>query len=210
MTEYRRKLPHFHPDGAYLFVTWRLWGTLPRRSHMAGETACPTTKRFQTAGETATAGQAFVADDRELDRATKGPTWLSNPRIASMVADTIRAGDDERHFYKLRAWVILSNHVHLLILPHVAVPAITRWLKGSTARRANQILGRARTPFWQDESFDHWVRNDHQFERIVRYIEENPVKAGLVKSAWDWPWSSANGQAKPPAPQISSGARPAT
>ena len=65
---------------------------------------------------------------------------------------------------------------------------------------ANQLLGRVGSTFWQDESFDHWVRNDHQFERITRYIEDNPVTAGLVKCAAEWPWSSATRQATPPAP----------
>ena len=192
MTGYRRRLPHFHPEGAYLFLTWRLWGTLPKRSKMAGETACPTVN--------ATPGHAFVATDRALDRATTGPTWLTDPRIAEIVSNTIRAGEKERQFYQLGAWAIMSNHVHLLLLPLVPLSKITRWLKGSTAHRANQLLGRVGSTFWQDESFDHWVRNDHQFERITRYIEDNPVTAGLVKCAAEWPWSSATRQATPPAP----------
>jgi REP element-mobilizing transposase RayT len=94
----------------------------------------------------------------------------------------------------------MPNHVHLLILPQVPVPAITRWLKSWTARQANQLLGLAGQPFWQDESYDHWVRNRRQRDRIVRYIEENPVSAGLAASAEQWGWSSAGGQAAPPAP----------
>jgi type I restriction enzyme R subunit/putative DNA methylase len=94
----------------------------------------------------------------------------------------------------------MSNHVHLLILPKVAVSAIMRWLKGSTARSANQLLGRTGQPFWQDESYDHWVRNSKQFDRIIEYIEENPVSTGLVASPELWPWSSAAWQAEPPAP----------
>ena len=101
------------------------------------------------------------------------------------------AGDQERAFYELAAWVIMPNHVHLLILPKVAVPEITRWLKGSTARRANRLLGRTGLPFWQDESYDHWVRNPKEFDRITGYIEDNPVSAGLVGSMDLWPWSSA-------------------
>jgi REP element-mobilizing transposase RayT len=94
----------------------------------------------------------------------------------------------------------MPNHVHLLILPKEPLPIITRWLKGSTARHANQLLGRTGQPFWQDESFDRWVRNDREFERIARYIEENPVSAGLASSTALWPWSSAGWQAKTPAP----------
>jgi hypothetical protein len=94
----------------------------------------------------------------------------------------------------------MPNHVHLLILPTVAVATLMRWLKGSTARRANQILGRTGRPFWQDESYDHYLRDPKQISRTTAYIEQNPVCAGLARSAEDWPWSSAGWQAKPPAP----------
>jgi hypothetical protein len=70
----------------------------------------------------------------------------------------------------------------------------TRWLgplKGFTAYRANQILGRAGKQFWQDESYDHLVRNSVEFDRIRAYIENNPVKAGLVTAPEQFRWSSA-------------------
>jgi REP element-mobilizing transposase RayT len=66
-----------------------------------------------------------------------------------------------------------------------------RWLKGSTARQANLILGRTGEAFWQDESFDHRVRDEVELHRIVRYVEHNPVNASLVANPGDWPWSSA-------------------
>ena len=127
-------------------------------------------------------------------------SFLKEPSIANLVVETIVAGERERGFYELSAWVVMPNHVHLLILPKVALPEITRWLKGSTARRANQLLGRTGLPFWQDESYDHWVRTTKELDRIIGYIEENPVSAGLVVSMELWPWSSAAWQAKPPAP----------
>jgi putative DNA methylase len=68
---------------------------------------------------------------------------------------------------------------------------ITRSLKGSTAREANKLLDRTGQPFWQDESYDHWARDDDEFSRIIAYIENNPVKAGLVLKPEDWQWSSA-------------------
>ena len=55
-------------------------------------------------------------------------------------------------------------------------------------------LGRTGKPFWQVESYDHWVRNAYQFQRIISYIEWNPVSAGLVEKPEDWPWSSAHRQ----------------
>ena len=94
----------------------------------------------------------------------------------------------------------MPNHVHLLILPQVPVAVLRRWLKGSTAREANRILGRTGQPFWQDESYDHSLRQRSQIDRTVTYIEQNPVPAGLVGSAERWLWSSAGWQAKPPAP----------
>jgi type I restriction enzyme R subunit/putative DNA methylase len=94
----------------------------------------------------------------------------------------------------------MPNHVHLLILPKVLVAVLMRWLKGSTARGANRILGRTGQPFWQDESYDHYLRRPSQIERTIAYIEENPVSAGLVRSAECWPWSSAGWQAETPAP----------
>ena len=85
----------------------------------------------------------------------------------------------------------MPNHVHVLLRPKTSMPAITRWLKGSTARQANLILGRTGEAFWQDESFDHRVRDEAELDRIVRYVEYNPVNAGLAANPRDWPWSSA-------------------
>ena len=124
----------------------------------------------------------------------------SESPIADLVSQAILIGDGERHFYQLFAWVVMPNHVHLLILPRVPMAGVMRWLKGSTARSANRILGRTGQPFSQDESYDHYLRRSSQVHRTVSYIEENPVKAGLVGSSERWPWSSAGWQAKPPAP----------
>ncbi len=185
MAEYRRRLPHFQPDGAPLFVTWRLSGSIPRKADSILY---------------ATPGHAFVAQDRALDRDSSGPHWLAYPKIADLVAHTILIGEGERRFYELLAWVVMPNHVHLLVVPDMPLPVLMRWLKGSTARSANRILGRTRQPFWQDESYDHCLRRADQIRRTMAYIEQNPVAAGLVLSAERWKWSSAGWQAKPPAP----------
>jgi REP element-mobilizing transposase RayT len=186
MVNYRRRLPHIHPSDAHVFLTWRLFGSLP-----ATVTFAPTP----------TAGHAFVAQDRALERCSSGPRWLKQTRIADLVANSIDVGERERKFYELSAWVIMPNHVHLLIRPHVPVAVIMRWLKGSTAHGANRILGRTGQPFWQDESYDHYARTSAERNRIIGYIEANPVAAGLVDSPELWPWSSVSWQAKPPAPQ---------
>jgi REP element-mobilizing transposase RayT len=184
---YRRKLPHWHPDieeEVFLFVTWRLAGSLPRiqpLKRLAGASTCPTLS----------AGRAFVALDREMDRAAFGPVWLRDASVAQAVAHALLHGGSDRHFYQLRAWVIMPNHVHVLLRPKTALPVITRWLKGSTARQANLILGRTGQTFWQDESFDHRVRDEEELTQIARYVEYNPVSAGLAVSPGGWPWSSA-------------------
>jgi REP element-mobilizing transposase RayT len=62
----------------------------------------------------------------------------------------------------------MPNHVHVILEPHLALPEIMRWLKGRTARKANQILGRTGSPFWQDESFDHWVRTAEELRDLTQ------------------------------------------
>jgi hypothetical protein len=135
-----------------------------------------------------------------LEKKPCGPLWLADPAVARLVSDAIEYGEHGRGFYRLHAWVIMPNHVHILITPKVEVASIMRWLKGSTARDANRLIGRTGERFWQDESWDHWIRRDEGFSRTRRYIEENPVSAGLVASAEMWPWSSAGRQAKAPVP----------
>ena len=66
-----------------------------------------------------------------------------------------------------------------------------RRLKGASARRAHQLLGMSGRPFWQQESYDHLVRNDEEFRRIGRSIVRNPVRAGLARVEEEYPWSSA-------------------
>ncbi len=129
--------------------------------------------------------------DRELDKARCGPTWLKDDRLAKVVVDSLNYGSERLRLYRLSAYVVMSNHVHILIWPQALLPRITKAIKGFTAYEANRILGRTGKKFWQDESFDHSVRTEEEFYRIAKYIERNPVKAALVKTAEEWPWSSA-------------------
>ncbi len=163
MAEYRRRLPHFHPDGEHLFVTWRLHGSLP---------VAPLDVIY------ATPGHRFAVEDRALAQ-SHARLWMSNPRVARQVVEAIRTGES-RKLYELHAWVVMPNHVHMLILPHVPLPQITHWIKGRTAREANLLLKRTGEPFWQHESWDHWVRNEREFHRIVAYIEENRFRQGWL------------------------------
>ncbi|HEX4003129.1 MAG TPA: transposase [Candidatus Acidoferrales bacterium] len=178
MTFYRRNLPHWHPDSKALFITWRLHGSLPKP------------REFQ-ADEDAFMEEDWIEVDAALDHAESGPLWLKDARIAALVVAAMEAGSAEFCRYDLHAYVVMANHVHMLLTPKTEVPKIARSLKGVTARAANLILRRTGKPFWQDESFDHWIRDDSDFTKNLHYIEHNPVAAGFAATPQDWPWSSA-------------------
>jgi len=133
--------------------------------------------------------------------------------------------------YNLHRYVVMPNHVHILIEPlfieiksstdfrvcgsprrelnqkaykksqagkpmlqedfnYWKISKIMQSLKGYTANKCNKIFKR-KGKFWQDESFDHWVRNEEEYQGIINYIDSNPVVAGLCKKPSDWEWSSA-------------------
>jgi putative transposase len=119
--------------------------------------------------------------------------WLKQPEIAQIVVDAIRFRADRLQRYDLHAFVVMSNHVHLLLHPRVEAAVILKNLKGITARRSNVVLKRVGQLFWLDESFDHWIRGEVEFAETRAYIESNPVRAGLVAKPEDYPWSSASG-----------------
>src|SRR5713226_4227744 len=202
MAFYRRNLPHWHPEGASIFLTWRLYGSLPVDARSTARIGCATRSSWQSTaveerkGKSAamqegkskstarigcatkpsdSPGRAFRLVDSVLDRADKGPLWLKDPRIARCVMEAIHLGEKKLGFYSLHAFVIMPNHIHLLITPGVPVSRVMNGLKGITAREANCILNRKGQHFWQDESFDQWVRSSAEFDRVQAYIERNPV-----------------------------------
>jgi REP element-mobilizing transposase RayT len=61
-------------------------------------------------------------------------------------------------------------------------------LKGYTAHEANKVLNRTGT-FWEAESYDHEIRDGEEFGRVIRYVINNPVKAGLVQHWSEWKWT---------------------
>jgi len=182
---YTRRLPHWDSIGAPLFVTFRLHGSLPA------------SRVFPPAR--VSNGRAFVAMDRLLDAARLGPVYLKQPSIANLVMQSLFDGQRRFRRYTLHAFVIMPNHVHMLV--ESAAP-MSRWLgplKGFTGHKANEALGLGGA-FWQDESYDRLVRNDEEFDRIRRYIENNPGTAGLVCTPEAYRWSSA-GQSPAAAPK---------
>ena len=192
MSYYHRNLPHWQPEGVPIFLTWRLFGSLPAALQTTARIGCSTTPP-----PALSSGKKFKQMDSLLDKATCGPFWLNDSQIARCVTNAIHFGSSNLNFYSLHAFVVMPNHIHLLITPKVPIPRITNGLKGVTARDANALLHRAGQHFWQDESFDHWVRNPAQFDRVRAYIESNPVSAGLTPSPEAWPWSSASQNNRP-------------
>lgn len=147
----------------------------------------------------------FARLDEWLDHTTTGPHWLKEERIARIVSDKIHDLDGKN--YDLIAYCIMSNHAHLsfdttgynqISATNIAgktknypVADAMRLLKGNTSRFCNLALKRTGA-FWQKESYDHYVRDAEELYRIVGYILNNPVKAGLVKHWQDWKFSYVN------------------
>ena len=173
----RRRLPHIYAENRWLFVTWTLHASVP-------------SWRFPRPTKT-TSGEAFAWIDAYLDTRRSGPTFLAHETIAEIVIDSLYRGVKLDH-YELGPFAIMPNHVHALFLPTISPSLFLKAIKGSTAREANKILNRTGEPFWQRESYDHWVRSAEEWGRIARYIERNPIKADLVRNIEDYVWSSAH------------------
>ena len=193
---YERHLPHQVPEGFPIFLTWNLKGALPaevierlrqererleRESPREGETTVDRRLRHDKI--------LFGMSDRYLDLADKGPLHLKDPAIAKLVEDAILFGVPGR--YDLFAWCVMANHVHVFLEPRWELKKVTQGLKGYTAHEINALQGARGRVFWQDESYDHWARDEAEILRIIAYIENNPVAAGLCARPEDWPYSSA-------------------
>jgi REP element-mobilizing transposase RayT len=133
--------------------------------------------------------------DDYLD-AGHGECLLSQPQIAALVEDALLHFDQQR--YRLLAWCVMPNHVHALIETVAGWPLgeILHSWKSFTSHEMNKALGR-RGERWQKEYLDRYIRNAQHFEAAIRYIEENPVNAGLVRIKAEWPWSSVRFRAPP-------------
>lgn len=116
-----------------------------------------------------------------------GECHLREEEIAKAVAEALRKFDGER--YRLKAYSIMPNHVHVLFMVGtVPMAKVVQGWKGASARAANLVLG-ASGPFWQRDYWDTFMRDAEHEERTVRYIQNNPVKAGLVSEWSQWPWT---------------------
>ena len=130
---------------------------------------------------------------------------MHNPSIRTLFAERL-AVVREAHGLRLFAWVVMPEHVHLLLSPgerplgealrslktSVARRVVARWreLDASILERVQVADGTAR--FWlRGGGYDRHVRSEEEFCREVRYIHRNPVERGLVPEPPDWAWSSA-------------------
>lgn len=206
-TYYNRKLPHWQPEGAMFFITFRLANSLPvqviqelkaQREHEQKEIRAKFSGLSHYDELYKLDKKYFGRFDSWLDRCMEeSPRWLAEPKIAQIVADEIHRLDGER--YSLIAYCLMSNHGHLVIdtaernikpahegsTSKYPLTDTMKLLKGRAARFCNQALGRNGS-FWSAESYDHVVRNQKEFENIVWYTLNNPVKAGLVEKWEDW------------------------
>lgn len=196
---YHRNLPHYHPEGFPLFITFRLAGSLPlnvlAQLRAQREVELRSLKSNASDERNRIEQKHFAYYDDWLDRYTSSPRWLQVDSVAQIVADEIHNLDGDQ--YKLMAYCIMPNHVHMLIQPLVTeqthqgrsarypVTDALRLLKGRTARACNLELKR-NGGFWQHESYDHVVRDEQELEWTILYILNNPVKAGLVKEWKSW------------------------
>ena len=125
-----------------------------------------------------------------------GACWLGQPQYAAIVEQSLQYGDGER--YRLLAWAIMPNHVHVLVETQQDWPihkVVQAW-KRHTTREITQNMshsGMQEVPnkIWHRRYWDRFVRDDEHLIAVIRYIEDNPVRAGLIATSTDWRWSSA-------------------
>jgi len=176
-------LPHF--DGIALpeFITIHLADSLPKKVLQGW--------RRELQGVESKREQIILQKriEKYLDQGF-GNAYLKDDRIATLVQNSLLKFDGIR--YRLFAWVVMPNHVHTLLtrLKDHKIKTILHSLKSYTAHESNNILERE-GQFWLDDYFDRYTRNEKHFYATVRYIENNPVKAGLCSKPSDWPYSSA-------------------
>ncbi|MBL8180263.1 MAG: transposase [Blastocatellia bacterium] len=131
----------------------------------------------------------LIRVDRHLDLG-EGSIRLTDALICATIIENLLFHAGAK--YDLLAWVVMINHVHLLLRPinGNSLESIVHSLKSYTANKSNKLLGRS-GPFWSIEYFDRYIRDGEHFTRTKRYIEMNPVKAGLCSEPEEWKFGSA-------------------
>ena len=193
----RRNLPHLQPPDVPIFVTYNLKLELPEEIR---NIITQQRKRFQIINKNPSKieflnfeKRVFDIFDNFLGKYKDSPQWLIDPEIANIVSESLFFLNNQ--YYKLFTFCIMPNHVHTMFKPltddksePISLPKIMHDHKRYTARESNKILQR-KGHFWQDEYYDHYIRNDNEFYNVVWYIINNPVKANLVAHWKDWKYT---------------------
>lgn len=187
-------LPHCTRDGAIYFVTFRLADSIPKEiaDQYHAEQERLLAKANESDGEKREdyVGQASEMTTGRFDALLDegyGKKWLARPEAASVITDSLQHFHGER--YWLWAFCVMPTHVHVVVQPLDRQPleSILHSWKSFTANKVNTLLGRTGA-VWQQEYFDHLVRNAESLDYFIRYTIENPIKAGLK----DWRWVGVN------------------
>ena len=178
----RGHLPHWEAEGGVYFVTFRLAGSLPSELLVELKARLGQNDSARTIANARVQKFPIKEIEKILD-AGHGPNHMAQPEIADLVERALRAFDGVR--YKLFAWCVMPNHVHVVFqaLGEWGLAQILHSWKSYTARQAQRKF-EIRGAFWQREYYDHLIRDNEQFTRAVKYVAENPVRAGL--EGWRW------------------------
>jgi REP element-mobilizing transposase RayT len=183
----RGYLPHFDQSNLIQSITFRLDDAVPEIVIESWKKELAWSKRISASHP------RQIELRKRIDKyedAGYGACWLRNNNVAAIVQGTLLYFDAER--YRIIAWCIMPNHVHAIaeILDGYSLSKIIHSWKSYSSQEANKILERSGT-FWFREYFDRYIRDDMHLAAAIDYIENNPVKAGLVTAKEKWPWSSA-------------------
>jgi putative DNA methylase len=173
----RGYLPHLETSAATYFVTFRLADSLPTTLLLWWKNELQHKINLDKAKAEIFTHEYNYKIEKYIDSGY-GNCWLKDPEIAAIVKNAVRYFDRER--YVLHAWTIMPNHVHVLftLLEGRSLSEILHSWKSFTAKRVNQLRGLSGR-FWQPEYFERLIKRERQFEFTLRYILNNPVKAGL-------------------------------
>jgi putative transposase len=204
----RRHLPHWDVPDATYFVTACLQGSIPAqglldiRKYEADLALRPRPENISEKDWALRRWKfGFGRAEHWLDE-NPAVRHLENPELAGVIVNSLLFFAGTR--YDVLAYVVMPSHFHWVFCPLESWvktlepdPAkrsprerIMHSVKRHTARECNRLLG-ALGAFWQQESYDHWVRDMDELERIIHYVEYNPVKAKLTSDAALWPFGSA-------------------
>jgi len=178
-----RNLPHWTKDGSTYWITFRLADSLPQEKLTGWKAERDAWVRLHP--EPWDDEQWKDYDERFGQRleswldAGSGECILRRPDVRAIVEKCLLHFDGQR--YETIDWVIMPNHVHLLLRPQdgQSLSKILQGIKGVSAKECNAVLGRTGQTFWQEESYDHIVRSQAQLDHFIRYVADNPVKAKL-------------------------------